>query len=90
MNRSLQGQYNQKSLRTNELHVNSSLSSLKIEWLNTTEAADFLRLSVKALRNLTSNGRLPFYKLGRRNRYRRDELEALLLRERRGEYGNQV
>lgn len=62
--------------------------SLKIEWLNSNEAAEFLRLSVKALRNLTSNGKLPFYKLGRRNRYRRDELEAILLNERRGHNGN--
>ena len=59
--------------------------SLKIEWLNSNEAAELLRLSVKALRNLTSNGQLPFYKLGRRNRYRRDELEAILLKEKRGQ-----
>lgn len=58
--------------------------SLKIEWLDTEEAASLLRISVKALRNMTSNGQLPFYKLGRRNRYRKDELEAQLLSQKRG------
>lgn len=62
--------------------------SLKIEWLNTLEAAEFLRLSVKALRNRTSNGTIPFHKLGRSNRYRKDELTALLLSQKRGKYGN--
>jgi excisionase family DNA binding protein len=62
--------------------------SLTIEWLNSEEAAMYLRISVKALRNMTSNGLLPFYKLGRRNRYRKDELETLLRSQKRGQYGN--
>ena len=70
--------------------LSSPTSSLKIEWLDSNEAAGMLRISVKSLRNLTSNGQVPYYKFGRRNRYRRDELEALLLQERRGRYGNQV
>jgi excisionase family DNA binding protein len=68
--------------------LTSSPSSLKIEWLDSKEAANLLRVTVKALRNLTSNGNIPFYKLGRRNRYRRDELEAILLQEKRGKHGN--
>lgn len=65
--------------------------SLKIEWLNSLEAANYLRLSVKTLRNKTSNGEIPFHKLGRLNRYRKDELEAMLLSEKRGkQYGNKV
>jgi excisionase family DNA binding protein len=61
-------------------------SSLKNEynWMNTTEAAALLRVSVKALRNMTSNGFIPYYKLGSRNRYRREDLEALLLSQKRG------
>jgi len=59
-------------------------SSLKTEWLNSEEAAIFLRISVKALRNMTSNGQLPFYKLRRRNCYRKDELETLLRSQKRG------
>lgn len=55
------------------------------EWLTTGEAADYLGLSVGALRNMTSNGKIPFYKLGtRRNRYRLSELRELLLSQRRG------
>ncbi len=67
-----------------------SSSSLKTEWLNSKEAAEFLRLSVKALRNKTSNGQVPFHKLGRLNRYRKNELESLMLSQKRGRYGNQT
>lgn len=63
-------------------------SSLKIEWLNSDEAANLLKISKQTLMNLTSNGKLPFYKFGRRNRYRKDELNQVLLNERRGHYGN--
>lgn len=64
--------------------LNSNNCSLKIEWLDSLEAAKMLRLSVGALRNMTSNGQIPFYKLGNRNRYRKDELESLLLSQRKG------
>lgn len=79
-----------------ENNRNSSLDSgyskdrsLTTEWFNSEEAASFLRITVKALRNMTSNGQLPFYKLGRRNRYRRRELETILHTHKRGkQYGN--
>jgi excisionase family DNA binding protein len=54
------------------------------EWLTTEEAAAYLKISVGSLRNMTSNGHVPYYKLARRNRYRRDELRDLLLNEKRG------
>lgn len=66
-----------------EMVVDAS-SSLTSEWLDSRQAAQFLKVSVPMLRNMTSNGQVPFYKLGRRNRYRVDELEALLLKGRRG------
>jgi excisionase family DNA binding protein len=56
------------------------------EWLNTEEAASYLTLSPGALRNLTSNGGVPYYKLGRRNRYRIDDLRALLFKNKKGEF----
>lgn len=62
----------------------SEPSSLKFDWMDSREAADFLRISLATLRNLTSAGTVPFYKLGRRNRFRREELEALLLQNKRG------
>lgn len=58
--------------------------SLKIEWLDSENAAIYLGVSVATLRNMASNGQIPFYKLGRRNRYRKDELESLMLKSRRG------
>lgn len=54
------------------------------EWLTTQEAARYLGLSVGSLRNLTSNGQVPYCKLGRRNRYRVADLRALLLANKRG------
>ncbi len=66
------------------LVVNLERSLKTNGWMDTIEAANFLRISVKALRNKTSNGQLPFYKLGRSNRYRKDELETVLLSQKRG------
>lgn len=58
------------------------------EWLTTEQAARYLGLSPASLRNMTSNGQIPFYKLGNRNRYRLVELREILLSSRRGEsYG---
>lgn len=58
--------------------------SLTIEWMSTNEAAEFLRIPVRSLRNLTSNGKIPYCKLFNLNRYRKDELQALLLKNKRG------
>ncbi len=58
--------------------------SLTTEWLTTFEAADYLKVSVGTLRNMTSNGRVPYFKLDRRNRYRLCDLRGLLLSQKRG------
>jgi excisionase family DNA binding protein len=65
-------------------------SSLKTEkMMSTEETAEFLGITVGSLRNMTSQGKLPYYKLGRRNRYSRNELIQLLLKNKRGgSYGN--
>lgn len=65
-----------------EKKLNSHLSEQ--EWLNTEETALYLRLSVGSVRNLTSNGLIPHYKLGSRNRYRQEDLRSLLLQNKRG------
>lgn len=58
------------------------------EWLTTDQAAKYLGISSASLRNMTSNGQIPFYKLGNRNRYRLPELRNILVSTRRGEaYG---
>lgn len=56
----------------------------KDTFLNSKEAASFLGLSYKQLRNLTSSGRVPYYKFGRLNRYKLDELVALITSNPRG------
>lgn len=58
-------------------------------WMNSKEAARFLSVSYAQLRNLTSNGRIPYYKFGRSNRFKKSELEKVLESEPRGiRYGD--
>jgi len=69
--------------------VHSSLTSK--EWLTSEEASEYLGIPVESLRNMTSNGKIPYYKVPgtRSNRYRQAELRELLLQSRKGEaYGN--
>lgn len=48
--------------------------------LTSAEAAELLRISVPTLHNLVSVGKVPAYKLGRRNRYKKEELLRLLIK----------
>lgn len=68
----------------NQFNVERSLKTEFNEILTTEEAARYLRLSTGALRNMTSNGLVPYHKLGRRNRYFTEDLRNLLLTNRRG------
>ena len=52
--------------------------------LNSVEAALFLKISTRTLHNLCSNGKIPYYKFGRLNRYNRSELAEMLQAEARG------
>ena len=69
-------------------------TSLKIEYkkfLTSEEAASFLRISTSRLMNLTSSGKIPYYKFERSNRYLLSELESYLMSQPRGErHGNKV
>lgn len=47
------------------------------EWLNSKDAATFLCISESALRNLVYRGQLPFYKFGRRLRFKFSDIRAL-------------
>lgn len=61
------------------------------EWLNTHEAAAYLKLEPKRLLNMASDGQIPHYKFGRRNRYLKSELDRLLRAQPRGAiHGNNV
>lgn len=78
---------NLKELRDMKSKKNYQInSSLKFEddILTTNEAAIFLKISVGTLRNLTSNGKVPYYKFGRRNRYFKSELLGLILNKPKG------
>lgn len=73
-----------------ESHAKSEKSIFNIvndqTWFTSNEVAEYLRISVSAVHNLTSSGKLPYCKLGSRNRYRREDLDELLLQNRRGVY----
>lgn len=47
-------------------------------WLNSNEAAQYLRVSPEALRVLVYRGVVKPYKLGRRNRFKREDLDKLI------------
>ncbi len=44
------------------------------EWLNVTQAAEYLNLSKSAIYKRTMNGKIPFYKTGKKLMFRRSEL----------------
>ena len=56
----------------------------EFDWLTSEEAANYLRVSVKTLLNNVSNGTIPYYKFGRRNRYKKSELREMLEQNKRG------
>lgn len=59
------------------------------KWLNTEQAAQYLGVTTKALHNLNSLGRVPYFKFGRSNRYLATELDHLLKQKPRGNrHGN--
>ncbi len=58
---------------------NSSLKIESEEWLTSEEVAAYLKISKKTLMNLVSLGKVPRYKFGRLNRYRKKEIYDLVL-----------
>lgn len=67
----------------------SSLTTEYREWLTSAEAAQYLGISTAQLMNLTSSGKVPYYKFGRSNRYLVSELRELLMSHPKGErHGN--
>lgn len=49
-----------------------------LEWFNTVEAAEYLRLSVSSLRSMLCRGTIPRYKLGKSLRFKKADLDELL------------
>lgn len=73
---------NKKQIHINRISGVNETSSfpfeLEEEWLNSKEAAAYLKISLKTLMNLCSNGSIQFYKFGRLNRYKKSELIQLI------------
>ncbi len=66
------------NIKVNE-QENANVSHLpQKEWLNSTEAADFLSISEASLRNMVTQRKIIPGKLGRRNRYRFSDLRNLI------------
>lgn len=59
--------------------THGSLTSFN-DYLCTQKAAAYLSISEATLRNLCSNGQVIYYKLGRRSRFLRSDLDSLLSR----------
>jgi len=53
-------------------------------WMNSKEAASYLRISTGALRAHIYKGQLPFYKLKNRLRFKRTDLDRMLENTRQG------
>ena len=53
-------------------------------WMTVEEVARYLRVSKGVVYNLTSNGYLPYYKIGGRNRFLKSEIDQLILNEKVG------
>ena len=76
--------YNRKSLdkkKSDKLFNNLILQNQNTDentrWLNTNEAADFLRLTPNALRILVHRAQVKYFKFGRRLRFRQEDLFSL-------------
>lgn len=68
-----------------DISPEDEVCSLKTEeWMTTEEAAEYLKIPKASLLNLSSNGKVPYYKFQRRNRYLKSDLLRLLLSNRRG------
>ncbi len=50
----------------------------EFDWMNSSQAAEYLKLDVNTLMNLSSNGTVPYYKLGRKNLYLKSELDKII------------
>ncbi|MBK9294496.1 MAG: helix-turn-helix domain-containing protein [Oligoflexia bacterium] len=63
-------------------------SADNLVWMNSEEAATYLRVSVKALRTQVYRGHIPFYKLQGRLRFKRADLDRMLENTRCGSFAN--
>lgn len=48
------------------------------KWLTTREAANYLRLSISSIKTMIYRGQIRVHKLGKRNRFLKEELDRLI------------
>ena len=61
--------------------MNGEANSKK-QWMSAAQAAEYLSLTRKALYQAVYRGEIPVYRLGRRLRFRREELDRVLMAQR--------
>ena len=50
-----------------------------LKWMNSEEASTYLRTSIGSIRNMVYRGQLPAKKLGNRLRFKKTDLDSLLV-----------
>jgi excisionase family DNA binding protein len=68
----------EKSLFENRKAYEPLASLENLKWLSTIEAAQYLRVSVGSMKNMVYRGQIRSRKLGRRNRFLREELDRVV------------
>jgi excisionase family DNA binding protein len=59
-------------------NLNQHLFQQNLIWMDSIEASTYLRISIGSLRNMVSLGQIKSYKLGRRLRFKRAELDKTM------------
>ena len=54
------------------------MKDVPVEYVSPREAARYLGVSYKQIRSLTASRKIPFYKVGRLNRYKLSELREFI------------
>lgn len=63
----------------NQIARGQKVSLGDFRWLTTSEAAQYLRVSADGLKTMVYRGKIRAHKLGRRNRFLREELDRLIV-----------
>lgn len=69
----------EKKFFENKIARGQKVSLGEIRWLTTGEAAQYLRVSADSIKTMVYRGKIRVHKLGRRNRFLREELERLII-----------
>lgn len=67
-----------RRLFDNQGYREPGVSLDKAKWLTTSEAAQYLRVSISSIKAMIYRGQLRAHKLGNRNRFLKDELDRLI------------